>query len=213
MAALLESSRWSESRWELAESDLNRIWQLCVLLFVGGIALAFSSGEGANPFSTYLEASNWTERSRSLNTAAVTVMVFIQWLPMIFFPRAAITHRLIRTPWIIVPPALCYLAFAAPHMPELLSVFADPSPVTLAAVMAKPWAASMFWAYAGAFDLFVGRWMYLDSRERDLHPLWVSPALFVAILFGPLGFLMYAVVRALHAGRGPAPDQPTPADR
>ncbi|HIG27907.1 MAG TPA: transglutaminase domain-containing protein [Verrucomicrobiales bacterium] len=86
IAVLLESSRKSESRWELADSDLNRIWQLCNLLFLGGIALAFSSGEKGNPFSSYLEASNWTERSHSLNAAALTIMVFIQWLPMIFFP-------------------------------------------------------------------------------------------------------------------------------
>jgi hypothetical protein len=128
--------------------------------------------------------------------SAAAVLPF--WGAMILFPRADRTVWLVRSPWIIAVPVGCYLAFALPHLDQLAAIFADPNPQTLAAGMGQPWAASLFWAYAGAFDLFVGRWMFLDARERGLHPRWVTPALFVAIFLGPLGFAMYAAVVAAH---------------
>ena len=124
--------------------------------------------------------------------SAIAVLPF--WLAMILFPRAAWTRRMVATPWIIVPPVACYVLLGMPHVSQLVAVFGQASPESLAAVMGEPWAASMFWAYAGAFDLFVGRWMFLDARERGIGPLWVSPVLFVTIFFGPLGFLLYGGV-------------------
>jgi hypothetical protein len=128
--------------------------------------------------------------------SAAAVLPF--WGAMILFPRSSVTERMVSSPWIIMAPVLCYLAFALPNLPELALMFADPNPGNLAEGMARPWAASMFWAYAGAFDLFVGRWMFFDAQDRRIHPIWVSPALFVAIFLGPLGFTMYGLVVAGH---------------
>jgi hypothetical protein len=128
--------------------------------------------------------------------SAISVLPF--WTAMIAFPRAPLTEKLVASPWIVLPAAFCYVAFAAPHAGELLGVFSSPSPESLASVMAQPWAASMFWAYAGAFDLFVGRWIYLDATERRIRHAFVAGPLAVCVLFGPVGFLLYAGVRALH---------------
>ena len=117
---------------------------------------------------------------------------------MIGFPNAAATARLVASPWIILPPVLCYLGLLAPNVLEFLSVFAAPSPQTLAAVMAKPWAASLFWAYAGAFDLFVGRWMFLDARQSGIRHWVLGPLLFICIFSGPLGFALYGVAKVCH---------------
>ena len=121
--------------------------------------------------------------------SAIVVLPF--WFAMIAFPRADWTGRMIATPWIILPPVVCYLLLGLPHVAELVGAFGEPSPENLAAIMSQPWAASLFWAYAGAFDLFVGRWMFLDAQERGFSPVWVSPVLFITIFFGPLGFLLY----------------------
>jgi len=134
--------------------------------------------------------------------SAVIVLPF--WIAMIAFPRSSITARMVASPWIILPPILCYLFFGMPHMDALAGVFAAPSPESLAAVMGEEWAASMFWAYAGAFDLFVGRWMFHDAKEREINPWLVSPALFVAIFFGPVGFSLYGIIVGARqlSGRG-----------
>jgi Domain of unknown function (DUF4281) len=133
------------------------------------------------------------------HASALSVLPF--WAAMILFPRARLTARLVASPWIALPAALCYLALAAPHARELAGVFASPSPESLAVVMGQPWAASMFWAYAGAFDLFVGRWIHLDAAERGIHRAFVGPILFICVFFGPLAFVLYAAVRALPARR------------
>jgi len=132
--------------------------------------------------------------------SALSVLPF--WAAMIVFPNAARTARLVASPFIGLPAALCYLALAAPHAAELAGIFALPSPEKLAGVMGQPWAASMYWAYAGAFDLFVGRWIHFDARERNIPHALVAPILFVCIFFGPLAFTIYAVTRwARRRGR------------
>ena len=51
-----------------------------------------------------------------------------------------------------------------------------------------------------AFDLFVGRWAYLDSRQRGITAWLVSPILLLILMVGPLGLLLYLIVR-LFLGR------------
>jgi hypothetical protein len=50
-----------------------------------------------------------------------------------------------------------------------------------------------------AFDLFVGRWVYLESRERQVSTWIMAPLLFLTLTLGPAGFLLYLVVRPLAA--------------
>ncbi|MCB0074886.1 MAG: DUF4281 domain-containing protein, partial [Caldilineaceae bacterium] len=65
------------------------------------------------------------------------------------------------------------------------------------------------WVHFLAFDLFVGRWVYLDSRARGITAWLVSPILFVVLMLGPLGFLLYMAVRALRAPSRIAADLPS----
>ncbi|HEV8175438.1 MAG TPA: abscisic acid-deficient protein Aba4 family protein, partial [Actinoplanes sp.] len=55
----------------------------------------------------------------------------------------------------------------------------------------------------------VGRWSWLDSRERHVPALVMAPVLVVTILLGPLGLVVYLAVRS----RWPLPPAaPTTAD-
>lgn len=124
--------------------------------------------------------------------SALSVLPF--WGMMIFLPRSERTERIVRSSWIILPPVVCYTGLLIPNLSwEMTAFFSAPSAAGLARIMAEPWAAALFWAYAGAFDLFVGRWIFLDSRKRGIPHLLVAPILAVAILFGPVGFLLYAL--------------------
>lgn len=129
--------------------------------------------------------------------SAIIVLPF--WLMMIFCPRLELTKKIVSSPWIILPPTICYLAFLLPNFPQAILIFQNPGPESLANIMGAPWSASLFWAYAGAFDLFIGRWIFFDAQEKGIHYLWVSPILFVGIFFGPLAFFMYSIVRAVNS--------------
>src|SRR6266851_5804683 len=52
------------------------------------------------------------------------------------------------------------------------------------------------------------RWIFRDSRERRLSALLTAPVLFLTLMLGPLGFLIYLVIRAVapsrEAGKGSA---------
>jgi hypothetical protein len=64
-----------------------------------------------------------------------------------------------------------------------------------------PYFATLAWAHFLAFDLFVGRWIYLDSRERGSSAGLVAPALLLTLMLGPIGFLLYLALRAAFGAR------------
>lgn len=127
--------------------------------------------------------------------SAMSVMPF--WIMMIFFPKVGIVNKIIQSPWIILPPTICYLMALLPNLDVSVLVFQEPSAHKIGILMGKPWGAALFWAYAGAFDLFVGRWIFLDNKKEEINHIWVAPILFVCIFFGPLALAMYGVVRSI----------------
>ena len=107
------------------------------------------------------------------------------WALMILAPGWSVTRRVIGSPLIVVPPVLAYAALVSP---ELTGV---------ATLLATPLGAAAGWAHFIAFDLFVGRFIYLDGRERGIHPLVAAPVLVLTILLGPLGLLAHLLVRTV----------------
>jgi transglutaminase-like putative cysteine protease len=65
MAAALEASHFSRARWQFADTDLNRVCDLCVVLFLGAGTLLYSTED-----------------------RLVFIFKFAQWLPFCFFPVA-----------------------------------------------------------------------------------------------------------------------------
>ncbi|MEE6258070.1 ABA4-like family protein [Plantactinospora sonchi] len=129
------------------------------------------------------------------------------WALMILAPGWSWTRRIVGSPWIVAPPLVVYALLAVPHLDLLWSAVSQPTLDGLAGVLAVPAVAAAGWAHFIAFDLFVGRWMYLDSRERGFPALVMAPLLVLTILLAPLGALGYLLVRHLRPGRvdgGPA---------
>jgi hypothetical protein len=124
------------------------------------------------------------------------VLVAPFWALMILAPTWTWTRRIIGSPWVVAPAALLYLVIAIPRLADLFPLVTSPSLTGLQAAMAEGGAATLVWVHIIAFDLFVGRWMYLESRKRDIHPLVMAPVLVVTILFAPIGFLVFLGVRA-----------------
>jgi hypothetical protein len=118
------------------------------------------------------------------------------WALMILLPTWSWTRRIIGSPLIVVPPLLVYAILVVPHLGEFLPAVAGPTLDGVRDLLAVPVGTAAAWAHFIAFDLFVGRWMYLDSRDRGAHPLVMAPVLVLTILFGPLGLLVYLAIRA-----------------
>lgn len=56
------------------------------------------------------------------------------------------------------------------------------------------------WAHYLVFDLFVGAWIVRDAQRRRLNHYMIIPILFFTLMAGPVGLLLYMLVRGLRIG-------------
>jgi hypothetical protein len=137
-----------------------------------------------------------------------SLFVFPFWFFMIFAPRWRWTERVIASPLVVAIPAAFYLILAVPHAGTIIPALIRPSIVALGPLLGSPLGVTLAWLHFLAFDLFVGRWIYLDGRSRGLSAALVSPILALTLMLGPCGFLVYLAVRRLFGMRpasSPAP--------
>ncbi|MHA6781430.1 ABA4-like family protein [Pseudonocardia saturnea] len=126
------------------------------------------------------------------------------WVLMIVAPGWSWTRRIVGSPLIVVPPALVYGLAVLPEFGTVFAAVSNPQLAGVAALLGSPIGAAAGWAHFIAFDLFVGRWCYLDARGRGIHPLVMAPVLVLTILLAPLGLLAYLALRAALPARTPA---------
>ncbi len=65
----------------------------------------------------------------------------------------------------------------------------------VASLFSEPWILLAGWTHYLAFDLLVGNWEMRDATTRGLPYALVLPCLVLTFLFGPAGWLLYAIVR------------------
>lgn len=126
-----------------------------------------------------------------------SLLVIPFWLLMIVLPHWRLTRRVVGSPLIVAPAALLYAALVLPALGSIFTTVASPELATIAALLGSEQGATVAWAHFLAFDLFVGRWVYLDSRERNISAWIMAPLLFLVLMLGPLGFLLYLGLRAV----------------
>ncbi|CRK59815.1 hypothetical protein [Alloactinosynnema sp. L-07] len=118
------------------------------------------------------------------------------WGLMVVAPRWSWTHRIVSSPWIVLPTLVVWAILAVPLFPELWSAVTSPSLAKFQAFAADDGAVALLWAQIIAWDLFIGRWMYLESRTLNIHPLIMGPLLVFTILLSPIGLPVFLVLRA-----------------
>ena len=115
------------------------------------------------------------------------------WLVMILAPRAQRTARLLGSPLVVFAPVAVYALLVLPDLPTLLPVVAQPKLDEVMRLFQNPAFATAGWAHYLAFDLWVGRFIVLDARERDLPGPLLSLILLLTLLLGPLGLAAYGI--------------------
>ena len=119
------------------------------------------------------------------------------WGLMIFVPRWSWTQKIMQSPWIVIPAALLYAVLVLPQFASVFAAVLSPSLESIMALLGTEAGATIGWAHFLAFDLFVGRWAYLDSRQRNVSPLLMAPILFMVLMLGPIGFLLYLLTKSI----------------
>ena len=119
------------------------------------------------------------------------------WALMIFLPHWRWTQRIMRTLWPVVVLAGVYTVLLLTQIGGVAGSLLNPTLDGIAGLLGTPAGAAVGWVHFLAFDLFVGRWAYLDSRERGISAWLVSPTLFFVFMAGPFGLLLYLAVRGM----------------
>ena len=132
------------------------------------------------------------------------VLVLPFWALMILLPLWRWTARIMRSPFVSAAPAALYGALVLPRLGEIWPAVSRPTLSGVATLLGSPAGATIAWVHFLAFDLFVGRWIYLDSQQRRISALLIAPVLFLTLMLGPAGFLLYLIVRPLAAMVSPA---------
>jgi Domain of unknown function (DUF4281) len=119
------------------------------------------------------------------------------WFLMIVLPNWRWTNQIMQSPLVALPPAVLYALLVIPQLGQLLPAVSNPELMNIAALLGTPAGATVAWAHFVAFDLLVGRWAFLDSREQRIYPLIMAAVLFLIFMLGPIGYLSYLGVRSI----------------
>ncbi len=121
-------------------------------------------------------------------------LVLPGWLLLIVAPRWKGTERLINSCLIPLLLAAIYLYLIVMHFDKTEGGFSSLAEVSK--LFQNPQALLAGWIHYLAFDLFVGSWEARDARRLGINHLFVIPALILTFLFGPIGLLLYFILRA-----------------
>jgi Domain of unknown function (DUF4281) len=80
----------------------------------------------------------------------------------------------------------------------------------ITALFSAPANVMLGWTHYLVFDLFVGSWIAEDSAREGIPHYAILPILVATLVIGPVGFLIYYGVRALHRARVAAPQTQQP---
>jgi hypothetical protein len=121
------------------------------------------------------------------------------WLLLAFLPRWRHTARLVCA--VVIPGllAVLYAAVIAARWGGAEGGFSSLADVQK--LFADPWLLLAGWVHYLVFDLFVGAWEVRDAQRLRIPHLLVLPCLVLTFLFGPVGLLVYGIVRAVRTRR------------
>jgi hypothetical protein len=128
--------------------------------------------------------------------------ILVFWLLLIVAPGRRGTQILVHSIAIPVVLGLTYIwLFATAVLHGLPTGASFSSLHGVAAFFSSPYALTAGWVHYLVFDLFVGGWEARDARRRGFPHIALIPCLIVTLLVGPVGLLLYVVLRRL-LGKG-----------
>ena len=122
------------------------------------------------------------------------LMAMPMWLLMIILPKWKITRYLID--YKIIPLLLSLLYVIYIFLAFKISGGMDFG--NLSSVMAlftEENAVLAGWVHYLAFDLLVGMWMLDQNKQLGIHQLLMVPCLIGTFMLGPVGFLLFMIIR------------------
>ena len=93
--------------------------------------------------------------------------------------------------------AIAYIAIVVAVFPRAEGTFSTLGGVS--ELFSNQWLLLAGWLNYLAFDLLIGTWEAADSVARRVPRWLLVPCLFLTLMFGPMGWIAYMVVRRGYA--------------
>lgn len=120
-------------------------------------------------------------------------LALIGWLILMLAGRMRWAARMVTGVVIPLVIAILYAYLIAAHWGETQGGFGSLDGV--AALFSNRWLLLAGWIHYLAFDLFIGSWEVRDAQALGISHLIVIPCLVLTFMFGPVGLLLYFVIR------------------
>ena len=116
------------------------------------------------------------------------------WLLLFLLPHHRITQSVVHAVWVplLLGPFYIYTLFFGQPAAEGAG-FGSLQAVML--LFQSPTAVLGGWIHYLVFDLFVGAWIVRDARRHAINHWLTLPALFLTLMAGPAGLMIYLLMR------------------
>jgi uncharacterized membrane protein (GlpM family) len=121
------------------------------------------------------------------------------WILLVFAPRRTWTRKIVLSGAIPLLLSVAYLILIILFFGKAEGGFGSLAEV--AKLFSNQWALLAGWIHYLAFDLFVGSWEVKDAQARGISHWFVIPCLILTFLLGPIGFLLYNILRLVAANK------------
>ena len=125
------------------------------------------------------------------------LVAMISWILLAIAPRSMLTRKIVLSGAIPLLLSAAYLTLIAVFFGRSEGRFSS-----LAGVMklfTYEWTVLAGWIHYLAFDLLVGIWEVKDAQAKNISHWFVIPCLFLTFMLGPIGFLLYVILRLFLA--------------
>jgi hypothetical protein len=126
----------------------------------------------------------------------INLAVLPAWILLALLPRSGVTRAVVHSG--LYPLALGLFYAAALTMAFGFGYGAGggfSSAADVSQVFSHPHGILIGWSHYLVFDLFVGAWMARDAQRRGFPHLALVPCLFFTLMLGPVGLLLYFLLR------------------
>lgn len=129
--------------------------------------------------------------------SVANLAVLPAWLLLALLPKSDITKRLVHSGVYPIIYGVLYLVLfvRATFMGYAAEGGGFDTLETVMIAFTHPNLALMGWAHYLVFDLFVGAWIGRDAVARGVNHFAIIPCLFFTFIAGPIGLLMYLLLR------------------
>ena len=125
--------------------------------------------------------------------AVANTIALLSWLLLAALPGRRWVTDVVTGKAVPALFAVVYIAIVATTFGGAEGTFSNLAGV--AALFSNQWLLLAGWLHYLAFDLLIGTWEARDARERGVPHLLLVPCLFLTLMFGPAGWLLYLGVR------------------